>query len=663
MIRKYILIIWISGVASLAQAQETVIQQTLEDLLESAGENLSDDTDIQEILDDLETFRQNPLHVNLATEEELQRLHLLSEMQINNLIRFRNKTGILYSLYEMASVDGFNPDLLTKIEPFITFEVQEKISGRKKSSGDLFLRSTRAFSSVTQSAVSKYEGSPERYYLRLKQTSSNIEYGLVAEKDPGEAFFSQSNKPGFDYTNAYLNFRIGLADNRIYAGGYRVRFGQGLIAGQGFPMGKSAETTQVFHSDQAIRSYSSTDENQFFHGLAGQFNYRHFTLVPFISIHRLDANIDTLEGKPYFGAFQTSGYHRTGSEITGENSLTQWAGGGHMTYSYDRWSFGFTTVYTRFDVEMNRSDEPYNQFLPEGKESLVAGMDWKGSIKKVFLFGEAAVSANSGNALLMGMMTKPASNAELSLVYRNFNKTYFSYYSNAFAESSRINDERGLYLGIKILPAPRWIIWAYADFFSHQWIKYLTSAPAKGTEFFAQVSYSPSRETNIYLRFFQEEKDQRIISGNQKYNEQQLINRIRIHFTRDLNEQVSLKSRFEVSFYSKQSSENGFLIYQDVVFKPIEKPYSMNGRLAYFKTDGYNSRLYAYENDLLYSFSIPPYYGKGIRGYVNFQHRLSRKFTLWLKLASTHQFTQNNTGPTVDPSTKSEIKIQIRCQF
>lgn len=663
MIKKSLLIILISGIASFSYAQEPLVQQTVEDLLESVGEGMSDDTDIQEILDDLEGFRQNPLKINLATIEELSRLHLLSELQINNLISFREKTGTIFSIYEMASIDEFTPDILQKIEPFITFEIQGKYSGTKKSSGYLFVKSTRTFSKVSHSDQSNYEGSPERYYLRLKQTSANYEYGLVAEKDPGEAFFSQSNKHGFDYTSAFANFRIGKIGNRIFAGDYHVSFGQGLVAWQGFSVGKSAETSQIFRSDQGIRSYSSTDENLFFRGLAGQFNYRHFIFLPFISRHNLDANVDTLDGKPYFGAFQTSGYHRTKSEIDGENSLTQLAGGGHVTYSYDRWSFGLTIVYSRFNVEMNRSDEPYNQFLPEGKDNLVAGIDWKGSVKKVFIFGEAAISVNSGKALLTGCMLKPAPNTEFSLIYRNINKTYFSYFSNAFIESARVNDEHALYMGLKFFPAPCWIINVYSDFFRYKWIKYLTAAPSEGTEFFAQASYNPSIKTHFYLRFFQEDKEQRLISENMKYNELQLINRIRFNFTHNLNDQISLRSRLEFSFYSKQSSERGFLICQDVIYKPLEKPFTMNGRLAYFNTDGYNSRLYAYENDLLYSFSIPALYGSGIRSYFNFQHKLCSKFTLWFKLATTHRFTQNENQQAADSSTSYEIKIQICYQF
>ncbi len=314
-------------------------------------------------------------------------------------------------------------------------------------------------------------------------------------------------------------------------------------------------------------------------------------------------------------------------------------------------------------LELNRSDEPYNQFLPEGKESVVAGFDWKGSLKNVFIFGEAALSANSGKAFLSGVMLKPLLNAELSMVYRNINKTYFSYFSGSFTESSRVNDEQGMYLGLKVFPVSRWIIVGYVDFFWHQWIKYTTAAPSRGTEFLFQLSYQPIRRTNIYLRFFQEDKEQRLISTTQRYNCRQLINRLRFNFTHDFNPQISIKNRVEFSFYSKQNQERGFLVYQDFSYRPTERRYAMNGHLAYFKTDGYNSRLYAYENDLLYAFSIPALYGNGIRGCLNFQHHLGDRLTFWLKLASTWQFVQNEGEELVAASRKSELKLQIRYQF
>jgi len=100
-----------------------------------------------------------------------------------------------------------------------------------------------------------------------------------------------------------------------------------------------------------------------------------------------------------------------------------------------------------------------------------------------------------------------------------------------------------------------------------------------------------------------------------------------------------------------------------LIFKPAGKRFSVNGRLAYFSTDGYNSRLYAYENDLLYSFSIPALYGKGIRTYLNFRQAINDKLTFWLKVAATRRFSQTGTEEPGDLAMKSELKIQIRYQF
>jgi hypothetical protein len=661
--KKLILSILIVGTTIVSNAQNPMLQQIVEDILESSGENMSDNTDFQDILDDLIRFSQSPLKINTASGKELAQLHLLSSSQIDNLISFRQKTGTIYSIYEMVSIEGFTADVLQRIEPFISFDIQNQHIVRTKSMSDLFLRSSRSFFSEDMPETMNYEGSPERYYLRFRHASAAYECGLVAEKDPGESFFRLSNKQGFDYNSAFINFRPGKADNRIFVGDYSVRFGQGLVAWQGFSMGKSVETTQIFRPNQGIRSYSSTDENQFFRGLGAQLKFQHFVFSPFISLNRVDAHLDTLAGKDYFGAFQTSGYHRTESEINGENAVSQFTAGGNVSYSYNRWVFGITSVFNRFNTEMIHDDNPYNQFLPDGKENLVSGFEWKGSVNKLYLFGEAAVSANSGKALLTGAMIKPASNAELSLVYRNINKTYFSYFSNAFTESSRINDEHSMYVGLKFFPAAHWNVFAYVDLFRNKWIKYTTAAPSIGTELFFQLSYNPTRKASFYLRFFQEDKDQKVILNRIKYNEKQLINRLRFNYAQVLNEQFSMKSRIEFSFYSKETSEKGLLIFQDVVYKPSKKLFSLNGRLVYFCTDGYDSRLYAYENDVLYSFSVPALFGEGFRSYLNLQYTFYAKLTLWLKLATTHQFAQTSSEQTTVSSTKSEIKIQLRYQF
>jgi len=656
------LILCLYIIINTSYAQEPAVQQIFEDLTESFNEdNDESNEDIQEIIDDLTYINHHPIAINLASPEDLRQLHFLNELQINDLIDYRTKSGQIYSIYEMASVEGYSFDLIEKLMPFITFEIYEAKSTYKKSDNDLIIRSTRAFSNFKDTKKSNYDGSMERYYLRFKHISNNYEYGFVTEKDPGESLFKSSNKYGFDYLSAYANFKLDR-NCKIFIGDYSVQFGQGLIASQGFSLGKSSETTDVFRYGQGIKSRSSTDENHFFRGIAGKLKVGKITLMPFVSFRQLDAKIDTLNGKLSFGAFQTSGYHRTPSEIAGKNSLRQFVTGGAADINFNRWTIGFTGIFTHFNAEMIRSPEPYNQFLWQGIETFVAGLNWKGSINNIFFFGEMASSANNGKALLSGVLFKPAPNAEMTFVYRNINKTYFSFFSNAFTESSNTNDEQGLYVGFTYYPAARFTFRCYADAYKFKWIKYTTAAPSNGTELFVQIAFKATDKTELYARFFQEEKGVKMIIANNKYNQLQTINRYRLNFEHVLNQSFSLKSRVEWMSYSKMITEKGFYIYQDLLYKPVLGKLSFNGRIGYFLTDGYNSRIYSYENDLLYSFSIPSFFGEGIRTYINIKQVINENLSVWFKVAGTFP-TDDPEQISDDQNSKYELKVQLKYQF
>jgi hypothetical protein len=114
------------------------------------------------------------------------------------------------------------------------------------------------------------------------------------------------------------------------------------------------------------------------------------------------------------------------------------------------------------------------------------------------------------------------------------------------------------------------------------------------------------------------------------------------------------------------AAENGFLFYTDVLYKPLLKSFSGNIRLQYFETDGYNSRVYAFENDVLYSFSIPVFYDKGYRYYLNLNYDITKKLSLWIRLAQTVYSEKKSTGSGLDEifsNKKSEIKVQTLYNF
>ena len=72
-------------------------------------------------------------------------------------------------------------------------------------------------------------------------------------------------------------------------------------------------------------------------------------------------------------------------------------------------------------------------------------------------------------------------------------------------------------------------------------------------------------------------------------------------------------------------------MYQDLLIKPKNSPLSATARIALIDTDDFESRIYAFENDLLYRFRIPAYYGQGYRSYLNLRYRTTRRLTLELR--------------------------------
>ena len=84
------------------------------------------------------------------------------------------------------------------------------------------------------------------------------------------------------------------------------------------------------------------------------------------------------------------------------------------------------------------------------------------------------------------------------------------------------------------------------------------------------------------------------------------------------------------------------MFFQDLVYSPAKLPLKSYVRFVVFNTGSYDARVYAYENDLLYNYSVPAYYGKGMRAYMNLSYKVSPMIGLWLKL-------QIRTGPTAKP--------------
>ena len=127
----------------------------------------------------------------------------------------------------------------------------------------------------------------------------------------------------------------------------------------------------------------------------------------------------------------------------------------------------------------------------------------------------------------------------------------------------------------------------------------------------------------------------------------------------------------EVCLFDHQlidAPQAGYLFYADLVFKPFSSALSGNIRFQAFEAENYDTRIYVYENDLLFSSQIPSYYNNGVRVYMNIKasFRLKRmndsRLTLNAKVATTLYKNMSEIGSglnSISGNRISALKLQI----
>src|SRR5687768_9192313 len=65
------------------------------------------DLNYEDLYENLAQLLSNPIQLNRATAEELRFLKVLSELQIKNLLKYREETEGFISIYELQAIPGF----------------------------------------------------------------------------------------------------------------------------------------------------------------------------------------------------------------------------------------------------------------------------------------------------------------------------------------------------------------------------------------------------------------------------------------------------------------------------------------------------------------------------------------------------------------------------
>ena len=697
---------------------------------EQALDGVERDADeAEQLAERLNELAEHPLDLNTAPAEALAQIPGLSPLLARRIVRFRNQHGPFETVSSLQAVEGMSSDLLPTSRPYLSVSPKSLPSSGPYPSPpawqdvmdglqfDLIQRYTRrldlgkgfappAVRRVTAAGdtifATRYLGRPGRLYTRFRaRYKRHVSVALTMDKDPGERFVwdPSTQTYGYDHVSAHVALHDYGRLKTFVAGDFNASFGQGLTLGPGSTFGKGRNPVQsIARSGRGIDDYGSAQENRFFRGLAATVHLSsQLEASSFVSRRTLDASRampDTTSPPPNTGAandvarittLAESGLHRTPNELSKKDALGETLFGGALEYDTPSFRIGATGYHARFDAPLQPDTiRLFRRFDFSGRQSTAASLYAQVFVGDYFFFGEGGRAPGGALGGVGGMLATFSRFAEALVVARHYPRDFTSLHGNAFGErSGATQNETGFYTGLRLRPHTDWTVKGYFDLYRFPWVRFAVGRPSSGYDARFIIEHTPYDWLSAYLQLRTETREAgadildeagRTLDGLIDETRQSA----RLHLDYIFSDRLRLRSRIEGVRYfeagphfaeedygAQHETDYGLLLYQDVRWRPLER-LRLDARLAFFDTDSYAARVYAYENDLLYSFSVPALSGRGQRFYLLARYAPSPSVILELKYAATHFRGVETTGSGLtetDGPQRRDLRAQVRLKF
>ena len=652
-------------------SQQTIPVDKWKEYVEDLADESLDEVRLETLYADLSYLSEHPMDLNEVTRDQLSRLPFLSDRQIEQILRYRKRVERFVSLYELKGIEDMDFQTIQLVLPFvyvgeksvdkIPFTVKNLL---KYGSNELLFRYDQCFQqkkgygSYPDSVLQKYPNRKylgEPFYASIRYSynfEDRLQMGFVGEKDAGEPFWSETHK-GFDYYSFHFLLKEHGVLKTLAIGDYKVSFGQGLVISNDFSPSRSALVSQAERRNNGFRRHYSTNEQDFFRGVATTLTWKDWDASLFYSYRKLDGAVD----KDTFPTIKTDGLHRLSRDWEKRKKVGMQTLGGNVRFARSDVHIGLTALHYSFGgLTLYPQEKPYNRFAFRGKSNFNIGVDYMLKNRWGKLYGETAISGNGAMATLNALRLAPVSYLSLLILYRYYDRRYQAFFGNAFAQNSSVQNEQGVYLGFQWTPFGYWKISAYADFYRFPWLKYQVDYPSVGREYMAQLDYAWNASCSTYLRYKCKEKDE---DGKQQ--------RLRWQASYVLASAWHLRTSAD-GIFSDYGGDNqmGYSLSQSIGWKPSTIPFWFDTYVAWFSTDGYASRISSYEKNILYAFYMPSFYGKGFRFALSFHWDITRYLSLSAKLGHTYYKDRDKIGTDTEEiagNQKTDLSALFRWKF
>lgn len=623
------------------------------DLLELQSEqSTADETDFQQLLEDRDSYRRSPLNLNKATVEQISSLLILDAVKAFALIEYRTANGNFLDWQELERVPGINHELVEQLKPFCSIssgtnygtffkEMVQKSSFEQTVKWSQALEKSKGYKA---SAVKfpAYPGNPSKLYTRTRfSVAGQFSAALITEKDPGEI---SSFPPDFVTGHIYLANQSGWL-RKLVIGDFSFSSGLGLMFNGSLPLVKSAQISQLYRPPGGIKPYTSADESRFLRGSGVTIALKSLEITLLGSAKRTDGSIENGE----ITSSYSNGLHRTGSEQKRKNRLLDRTAGFDLKWTAGRFKSGLNYLASSLSMPI------YTQ------TTQLFGFNELIRTKNGLIFFESISTGKGEAAWVSGILHSINSKLSFTVVARSYPYAFDNRFGAGIANSGANKNERGLLIGLEHSLSARQSISAYIDQYRYPGPSFYTRFPASQRDLLFQWTYTIKRKLTITNRFRHQlkqkdsELERRTIQiENPRYS-------YRLHAEYSLRKTWVFKNRIELNG-SDLAKPGGILIYADVAYKPIDSYLSFSNRISLSKILGYEDRIYSFENDVPYSYSISALNTSGWRYYalINLQRG---SWEIWLRYSVSIAKGAESLGSGNDEITgnkKSQLSIELR---
>ncbi|MBP5570852.1 MAG: helix-hairpin-helix domain-containing protein [Prevotella sp.] len=607
----------------------------------------------------------HPLDINTATREDLQQLPFLSDREVEEIAEYVHRYAPLRSMGELAMIPSLSYENRQLLRHFFYI-------GKEKEQGFPDWKEILGNGGHTLLATGKiplyrrrgdeegYLGYPYRHSLRYSFDYGHyVKVGLVGAQDAGEPFFANRNKEGYDFYSFFVILRNMGRLKTLATGRYRVGYGMGLVINNDFSLGKLGMLSTLGRSLNNIRGHSSTMQANYLQGAAAKIELlKGLDLNVFASWRKIDA---TLTDEGFIQTIRTDGYHRTQTEMDRKNNAEQMVAGGHVNYFLRGFHAGITGTFSHLSRDLHPATTAvYRRFYADGNDIWNASVDYGYTGARLSFNGETATGSCGAVATLNSLSWKVSGELSLMAVQRFYSKKYYALFSHGFSEGGRIQNESGLYVGATWQPSRNLQLMAYSDYAYFPWPRYQVSEASHTWDHLVQMTWKPS-QWKVGMRYRLKRREQDSEEGLPLRWKSEHRGRLFAEYDGGM---WSSRAQGDIAYSAFSENSFGWMVSEQVQcsFQWLKASAS----IAYFHTDDFDSRLYAYERGLLYSFNFPVFYGEGIRYWVMAQADVMRNLAVTVKVGTTNYFDRSVIGTgyqQVNHSAITDVEIQGRVRF